>query len=490
MHTPQRVLERDHYGLKKVKQRILETLAVRQLAPDIKGQVLCLAGPPGVGKTSIAKSIAAAMGRNYARVSLGGMRDEADIRGHRRTYIGAMPGRIINAIKHAGSSNPVILLDEIDKIGKDFRGNPASALLEVLDSEQNHAFRDHYIEMPYDLSRVLFIATANDLGQIPRPLHDRLEIIEIPSYTTEEKFHIAKDHLIKKQVRRHGLTMRHLKFTDDAIYSIIEGYTRESGVRALERSIITICRKCARQIIGAEFKTTKVAPDMLEQYLGPRRYKDDAFQKCNGIGIVNGLAWTSVGGEMMQIEVAVLDGTGKIELTGSMGDVMKESARTAISYVRSRTNEFFIEHDFYKTKDIHIHVPEGAVPKDGPSAGVTIATAIISALTGIPVYGNIAMTGEITLRGRVIPIGGLREKTMAAYRNSIEKVIIPVGNHADLSELDDNVRENIKFVTADHLDTVIRHSLVSAPLAKVEKMSKNILLSQKTEDSVHTSVTQ
>ncbi len=490
LKASQRILERDHYGLKKVKQRILETLAVRQLAPDIKGQVLCLAGPPGVGKTSIAKSIATAMGRRYARVSLGGMRDEADIRGHRRTYIGAMPGRIINAIKLAGSSNPVILLDEIDKIGKDFRGDPASALLEVLDSEQNHAFRDHYIEIPYDLSRVLFIATANDLSQIPRPLHDRLEIIEIPSYTTEEKYHIAKDHLIKKQVRRHGLTMRQLKFADDAIYGIIEGYTRESGVRALERNIITICRKCARQIIAEEFKTTKVTADMLEQYLGPRRYKDDAFKKCNGIGIANGLAWTSVGGEMMQIEVAVLEGTGKIELTGSMGDVMKESARTAISYVRSRTNEFFIEHDFYKTKDIHIHVPEGAVPKDGPSAGVTIATAIISALTGIPVHGNIAMTGEITLRGRVLPIGGLREKTMAAYRNRIEKVIIPVGNRADLSELDDNVRENIKFITADHLDTVIRHSLVSMPLAKVEKMPENILLSHKSEDNVHTSVTQ
>ena len=461
LKAAQRILDRDHYGLKKVKERILEILAVRKLAPDIKGQIVCLAGPPGVGKTSVAKSIAQAMGRKYVRISLGGVRDEADIRGHRRTYIGSMPGRIIQAIKQAGSSNPVILLDEIDKMGNDFRGDPSSAMLEVLDVEQNSAFRDHYLELPFDLSQVLFITTANDVSVIPRPLFDRMELISLPSYTSDEKLHIAKDHLLKKQVKRHGLTLRQLRLSDEVLSEIIDGYTRESGVRNLERCFSQICRKTARKIVSDGVKSITITPEVVNEFLGPRRYKKDSITNQDNVGIVNGLAWTSVGGEMMPVEVAILDGSGKLELTGSLGDVMKESARTAISYVRSRTHELAIEHDFYKTKDIHIHVPEGAVPKDGPSAGVTIATAMISALTGQPVYGSVAMTGEITLRGRVLPIGGLREKAMAAYRHNIKTVIIPADNEPDLAEVDDIVRENIHFITADHLDAVIRHALIS-----------------------------
>lgn len=459
----EKVLERDHYGMKKVKERILETLAVRKLAPDIRGQVLCLAGPPGVGKTSIAQSIASAMGRKYVRVSLGGVRDEADIRGHRKTYIGAMPGRIMNAIRQAGTANPLILLDEIDKMGNDFRGDPSSAMLEVLDAEQNFAFRDHFLEIPFDLSQVLFITTANDVSAIPAPLYDRMEIISLPSYTAEEKFHIAKEHLLKKQANRHGLNLRRLRITDDALRMVIDGYTREAGVRGLERSLAQICRKCARKLANEEAKTIKVTADSLEEYLGPRKYKDDSLYKKDEIGVVNGLAWTAVGGETMPVEVAVLNGSGKIELTGSLGDVMKESARTAISYVRSRAAELRIDCNFYKNKDIHIHVPEGAVPKDGPSAGVTIATAMISALTGIAVRHDVAMTGEITLRGRVLPIGGLREKAMAAYIHSMKTVIIPKDNESDLVEVDEAVRESIRFVPADHLDTVIRHALVCQP---------------------------
>ncbi|MDD2361891.1 MAG: endopeptidase La [Oscillospiraceae bacterium] len=485
-----RILDRDHYGLKKVKERILESLAVHKLASETKGQVICLAGPPGVGKTSIAKSIAAAMGRRYVRVSLGGMRDEADIRGHRRTYIGAMPGRIINAVRQAGSANPLFLLDEIDKMGNDFRGDPASAMLEVLDTEQNSLFRDHYLEIPFDLSQVMFVTTANDLNKIPKPLYDRMEIIEIPSYTAEEKFHIAKGFLLKKQLKRHGLNLRQLRISDEAIREIIDGYTRESGVRALERCIIKICRKTARRLVDGNIKSVKLLPENIEEYLGPRKYKDDVNSICDGVGVVNGLAWTSVGGEMMPVEVAVLDGTGKIELTGSMGDIMKESARTAISYVRSRTAEFFIDKDFYKNKDIHIHVPEGAVPKDGPSAGVTIATAIISALTNIPVRGNVAMTGEITLRGRVLPIGGLREKTMAAYRHQIKTVIIPGGNKSDMVEIDKAVLDNINFVTADHLDTVIGHALVSIPKTRSEDKKDNIFIPTVSDDNMHRSVPQ
>ena len=459
----EKVLNRDHYGLQKVKERILEILAVRRLTAGAKGQVVCLVGPPGVGKTSIAKSIAAAMGRKYVRVSLGGVRDEADIRGHRKTYIGAMPGRIMTAVRQAGTSNPLILLDEIDKMGHDFRGDPSSAMLEVLDTEQNTAFTDHYLEVPFDLSDVLFITTANDADAIPAPLYDRMDVIPLSSYTADEKFHIAKGHLLKKQVRQNGLTLRQLRISDDALRLMIEGYTREAGVRSLERSIGKICRKAAKILVSGQAKSVAVTPENLKDYLGPRRFKEDVLQRQDEVGVVNGLAWTAVGGETMPVEVAILDGNGKIELTGSLGDVMKESARTAISYVRSRAAEWHIERDFYKTKDIHIHVPEGAVPKDGPSAGVTMATAMISALTNIPVRRDVAMTGEISLRGRVLPIGGLKEKTMAAYTHHMKTVVIPAENEPDLAEIDNIVRENVRFVTADHLDTVLRAALVSSP---------------------------
>ena len=456
-----RTLDRDHYGLDKVKERIIEALAVRRLSSEMKGQVLCLVGPPGVGKTSIAKSIASAMGRKYVRISLGGVRDEAEIRGHRKTYIGAMPGRIMSAIRQAGVKNPLILLDEIDKMGNDFRGDPASAMLEVLDSEQNVAFCDHYVEIPFDLSDVLFITTANTADMIPAPLYDRMDVITLGSYTAEEKFHIAKDHLLRKQVRRHGLTLRQVRIADDTLRAIIDGYTREAGVRELERCIGRICRKAAKKIVAGEAKSVTVS--QLEEYLGPVKYKPETRELTEEVGVVNGLAWTAVGGETMPVEVAVMDGSGKIELTGSLGDVMKESARTAISYVRSRTAEWHIDRDFYKNKDIHIHVPEGAVPKDGPSAGVTMATAIVSALTGIPVRQDVAMTGEISLRGRVLPIGGLKEKTMAAYTHHMKTVIIPAENESDLAEVDGVVRDHVHFVTASHLDTVLQTALVSRP---------------------------
>ena len=456
-----RTLDRDHYGLDKVKERIIEALAVRRLSSEMKGQVLCLVGPPGVGKTSIAKSIASAMGRKYVRISLGGVRDEAEIRGHRKTYIGAMPGRIISAIRQAGVKNPLILLDEIDKMGSDFRGDPASAMLEVLDSEQNVAFCDHYVEIPFDLSDVLFITTANTADMIPAPLYDRMDVIALGSYTAEEKFHIAKDHLLRKQVRRHGLTLRQVRIADDTLRAIIDGYTREAGVRELERCIGRICRKAAKKIVAGEAKSVTVSQP--EEYLGPVKYKPETRELTEEVGVVNGLAWTAVGGETMPVEVAVMDGSGKIELTGSLGDVMKESARTAISYVRSRTAEWHIDRDFYKNKDIHIHVPEGAVPKDGPSAGVTMATAIVSALTGIPVRQDVAMTGEISLRGRVLPIGGLKEKTMAAYTHHMKTVIIPAENESDLAEVDGVVRDHVHFVTASHLDTVLQTALVSRP---------------------------
>lgn len=461
LEAARRILDRDHYGLDKIKDRIVESLAVRLLSPEMKGQILCFVGPPGVGKTSIAKSIAEAMGRRYVRISLGGVRDEADIRGHRKTYIGAMPGRIMTAIQHAGSANPLLLLDEIDKMGNDFRGDPSSAMLEVLDPEQNVAFTDHYLEVPFDLSDVLFITTANDADAIPEPLLDRMEVIHLSSYTAEEKFHIAKEHLLPKQRKRHGLTGRQLRISDAVLRQLIEGYTREAGVRRLEQRLAEICRKCAKRIVTGEAKSLTVSD--LESFLGPVKFKPDAVQKEDEIGVVNGLAWTSVGGEALQVEVAVLDGNGKVELTGSLGDVMKESARTAISYVRSRTAEWGIEQDFYKTKDIHIHVPEGAVPKDGPSAGVTMATAILSALSGIPVKHDVAMTGEISLRGRVLPIGGLREKSMAAYTHHMKTVIIPQDNESDLAEVDQTVRENIRFVTARHLDTVLETALVRKP---------------------------
>ncbi len=453
-------LDKNHYGLEKVKDRILELLAVRKLAPDIKGQILCFVGPPGVGKTSIAKDIAIAMGRKYTRISLGGMKDESDIRGHRKTYIGAMPGRIMNAVKLAGSKNALILLDEIDKMGNDFHGDPASAMLEVLDPEQNIAFRDHFIEVPFDLSNILFITTANDMSTIPEPLLDRMEVIELSSYTREEKFHIAKNHLIKKEMKRHGLTAKDFKLTDDAIYSLLDFYTREAGVRSLERTIGSLCRKAAKKIVSGESTKVVIGEDNVKEYLGVKKFHPETIQKDNAIGLVNGLAWTSVGGDMLQVEAAILDGSGKIELTGNLGDVMKESAKTAISYVRSCTEKYGIEHDFYKTKDIHIHVPEGAVPKDGPSAGVTLCTAIVSALPGLPVRHEVAMTGEITLRGRVLAIGGLKEKTMAAYRAGVKTVIIPSDNLPDLEEIDETVRKNLTFIPASEIETVLDAALV------------------------------
>ena len=463
-------LDKNHYGLEKVKERILELLAVRKLQPDIKGQILCLVGPPGVGKTSIAKDIAAAMGRKYTRISLGGMKDESDIRGHRKTYIGAMPGRIMNAVKLAGSKNSLILLDEIDKMGSDFRGDPASAMLEVLDPEQNVAFRDHYIELPFDLSDILFITTANDPSTIPGPLYDRMEIIELGSYTREEKFQIAKKHLVKKEMKRHGLDSKMLRITDDAIYAIIDSYTREAGVRSLERTIGSLCRKAAKKIVGEEASKVTISEANITDFLGVKKFRPETIEANDAVGLVNGLAWTSVGGDMLQVEVAILEGSGKIELTGNLGDVMKESARTAISYVRSCAEKYGIEKDFYKTKDIHIHVPEGAVPKDGPSAGVTLTTAIVSALSGIPVRRDVAMTGEVTLRGRVLAIGGLREKTMAAYRAGVKTVLIPEENLPDLEEVDPVVKNAITFVPAKEVETVLETALVR-PVESVKENS-------------------
>lgn len=454
------ILEKDHYGLKKVKERILEFLAVHMLNPEIKGQIICLAGPPGIGKTSIAKSIAKAMGRKYARVSLGGVRDEADIRGHRKTYVGAMPGRIITALQQAGSANPLILFDEIDKLCSDIKGDPSSAMLEVLDSEQNNAFRDHFLEVPFDLSKCVFITTANNVSAIPGPLLDRMEVIELPSYTAEEKFHIAKEHLIPKQLKEHGLKASQLRITDGAINDIIQFYTKEAGVRTLERCIASLCRKTAKKIASGEVQKVSIKGKDLQEYLGIKKYLADISSKKDQVGVVNGLAWTSVGGVLMPLEVLVLDGTGKIEVTGSLGDVMKESSRIAVSYVRSVAKKYNIDPDFYKNKDIHIHAPEGAVPKDGPSAGVTMTTALVSALSGLPVRADVAMTGEITLHGKVLPIGGLREKTMAAYKAGIKTVLIPVDNKADLEEVDDVVKEAIEFIPADKLEKVLDTALI------------------------------
>ncbi len=459
LEQAKKILDRDHFGLTKVKERILEVLAVRKLTGGTAGQVICLVGPPGVGKTSIAKSVAEALGRQYVRVSLGGVRDEAEIRGHRKTYIGSMPGRLIQAITKAKSNNPVILLDEIDKLGNSHNGDPSSALLEVLDTEQNHAFVDHYVEIPYDLSDVLFITTANNAENIPAPLFDRMDVITLSSYTTEEKFHIARNHLVRKQLKANGLTARQLRFSNAAIYAMIDGYTREGGVRNLERCLSKICRQCAQKIVSETAQSVSVTDKNLHEFLGPRRFKEENERKTNEVGVVNGLAWTAVGGETMPIEVAVLNGTGKIELTGSLGDVMKESAKTAVSYVRSTADRWNIAEDFYKTKDIHIHVPEGAVPKDGPSAGVTMATALVSALTDTPVRHDVAMTGEISLRGRVLPIGGLKEKTMAAYRHHFTTVVIPQDNEVDLAEIDEVVKQNVKFVTARNVETVIETAL-------------------------------
>lgn len=450
-----KILDADHYGLQKVKERILEFLAVRQLAPELKGQVICLVGPPGVGKTSIAMSVARATGRKLTRISLGGVHDEAEIRGHRKTYVGAMPGRIIDGIRRAGSHNPLLLLDEIDKLASDIHGDPASALLEVLDGEQNSTFRDNFLEVPFDLSEVFFITTANTTDTIPRPLLDRMEVIELTSYTDEEKLQITKEHLLAKERKRHGLKKSQLKLTDDAIRALITGYTRESGVRVLERRVAALCRKATMKIISEDVKQVSLTASDLEEFLGPRRYHPDHRETGKLVGVVNGLAWTQVGGEMLQVEVNVVPGSGKVELTGNLGDVMKESARAALSYIRSRTQRLGIEEDFYKTKDIHVHFPEGAVPKDGPSAGITITTAMVSALTGAPVRQDIAMTGEVTLRGRVLAIGGLREKTMAALRNGMKTVLIPADNVGDLEEIDQTVRAALHFVPVEHVDQVL-----------------------------------
>lgn len=452
-------LDKNHYGLKKVKENIVEALAVRKLNPNINGQIICLAGPPGVGKTSIAHSVAEAVGRNYQRIALGGIHDEAEIRGHRRTYIGAMMGRIMYAVDQAGSANPLILLDELDKLGSDYHGDPTSALLEVLDGEQNSTFFDHYIDMPFDLSKVMFITTANDYTAIPAPLLDRMDIIHIDSYTREEKFQIAKRHLLVKQLKLHGLSARNFKIADNALYDIIDSYTRESGVRTLERMISRLMNKAAVKIVGGETKTIKINKEKLENWLGSRKYKLDSLHKKNEVGLATGLAWTSVGGETLPVEVAVMNGSGKMELTGSLGDVMKESAHAAYTCVRSMSEQLNIDPEFYKNKDIHIHVPEGAVPKDGPSAGITMATAITSALTGKPVRRDLAMTGEITIRGSVLPIGGLKEKTMAAYRLGIKTIIIPKENQSDLDDIDQTVKEAIEFVFADNINTVLDTAL-------------------------------
>jgi len=455
-----KVLDKDHFGLQKVKERILETIAVRQMAPENPAQIICLVGPPGVGKTSIAYSIARALNRKMARLSLGGVHDEADIRGHRKTYVGAMPGRIMTALSQSDSSNPLLLLDEVDKMGTDYRGDPSAALLEVLDGEQNSAYRDNYLEIPFDLSDVMFIATANTLDTIPRPLLDRMEVIELGSYTDEEKLMIAKNHLLPKQLAKHGLKKTQLRITDDGIREIISCYTRESGVRNLERRIAQLCRKADMELLqGSESKRITVNGSNLEQYLGIRKFLPDRVPMGDQVGLVTGLAWTSVGGEVLEVEVNVMDGTGKLELTGNLGDVMKESAHAALSYIRANAGTLGISADFYKTKDIHVHFPEGAVPKDGPSAGVTVCTAMVSALTGTTVRSDVAMTGEISIRGRVLPIGGLKEKTMAALRHGIRTVIIPKENERDLEEIDQTVRKALNFVSAQTVEAVLDTAL-------------------------------
>ena len=480
----QQILDRDHYGLKKVKDRILETLAVRKLAPDVKAQIICLVGPPGVGKTSIARSIAESLGRKYVRISLGGVRDEAEIRGHRRTYIGAMPGKIISAMISAKSSNPLMLLDEIDKLAGDFRGDPAAALLEALDPEQNSTFNDHFIDIPFDLSHVLFITTANDLGSIPGPLRDRMDIIELPSYTRVEKYNIARKHLLPKQLKACGLTGK-VTLSQSALYGIIDGYTREAGVRNLERTITSVLRKCARKIASGEVESVSVTGTMLEELLGPRFVKPDFLNRTNAIGIANGLAWTSVGGETLPIEVQVMDnGSGKITVTGSLGDVMKESAQLAITWVRVHAEEYGIDPERLKKCDLHIHAPEGAVPKDGPSAGVTLTTALVSCLSGMPVRGDVAMTGEITLHGNVLPIGGLREKSMAAYREGMKTVLIPKDNEPDLYEVDDEVKKNLTFLPMQSLTQVLNAALLKPQDPKKAKAPASRTRAKKKADAI------
>ncbi len=466
-----RILDRDHFGLDKVKDRVIESLAVRCVAPDKKGGIICLVGPPGVGKTSIALSIADAMNRKLARMSLGGVHDEADIRGHRKTYIGAMPGRIMAAMTQAGTNNPLMVLDEIDKLGHDYKGDPASALLEALDPEQNSAFRDHFLEVPFDLSKTMFIATANTVDTIPRPLLDRMEVIEITSYTDEEKVQIAKKHLIPKQRKKHGLTAKSFRVADNAIRELISGYTRESGVRQLEREIAHLCRKADLRIASGEGESLSVTQNGVSELLGPRKYKPERESGRDRVGVVNGLAWTEVGGEKLEVECACLDGTGKLELTGNLGNVMRESAQAAVTCIRARCDKLGIDPEFYKKKDIHIHFPEGAVPKDGPSAGIAIACAVISALTGTPARSGVAMTGEITITGRVLPIGGLREKTMAALRYGMDTVILPADNLADLEEIDQTVRGALKFVPVFRLDDVLDHALALPDASAAPKRS-------------------
>ena len=459
------VLDRDHYGMEKIKERFLEMLAVRALTDKTRAQIICLVGPPGVGKTSIVRSVAEAMGRKYVRMSLGGVRDEAEIRGHRKTYIGAMPGRIAAALTQAGSMNPIMLLDEVDKLGADYKGDPSSALLEALDPEQNNTFRDHFLEFPLDLSRVLFITTANDAATIPAPLYDRMEVIELPSYTAQEKYMIAKEHLLKKQLLLHGLTSARLRVRDDVIRTLIAGYTREAGVRRLEQLLAAVCRKGAVRLAQSGKRSLTVNVPLLEEMLGPPKYKEELPTKTDLVGVVNGLAWTSVGGELLQVEAVTMDGAGKLELTGSLGDVMKESAKTALSFVRSVCARYKIDPRVFKERDIHIHVPQGAVPKDGPSAGVTMATALLSALTGRAVRRDLAMTGEISLTGRVLAIGGLKEKTMAAYRSGIKTVLIPQENESDLWEVDPVVKANVEFLPVDRLEDVFRAALLPEPVS-------------------------
>lgn len=468
LQTARKILDKEHYGLEKVKERMIEFLAVRNLTNQAESPIICLVGPPGTGKTSIARSIAKALGKEYVRICLGGVRDEAEIRGHRRTYVGAMPGRIATGLKNAGVKNPVMLLDEIDKVSSDYKGDTSSALLEVLDSEQNVKFRDHYIEVPVDLSQVLFIATANSASDIPRPLLDRMELVEVSSYTENEKLHIAKEHLIKKQIAKHGLKAGNLKITDEALMMIIRNYTREAGVRNLERKIGEICRKTARQIFEEEKKSVRITPNHLADYLGKEKYRFDEANQTDEVGIVRGLAWTSVGGDTLEIEVNIMPGKGELALTGQLGDVMKESAQTGMSYIRSVSRDYEIAPDFYKKNDFHIHIPEGATPKDGPSAGITMATAMLSAITGIPVHADVAMTGEITLRGRVLPIGGLKEKILAAKNAKMKKVLVPEKNRRDVDEISEEIKDGLEIVYVETMQEVVKHALCK-PLKSVKK---------------------
>lgn len=483
LEKSRKILDADHYGLDKVKSRIIESLAVLKRNPEYNGQIICLYGPPGVGKTSIVKSLAKSMNRKYVRIALGGVHDEAEIRGHRKTYIGSMPGRIMQAIIDAGTMNPIVLLDEIDKVGNDYKGDPSSALLEALDPEQNNSFNDHYIDFPVDLSKVLFITTANDTSTIAAPLYDRMEIIELNSYSVEEKFNIAKLHLVKKEMKKHKLTAREFKISDEAIYKIIECYTREAGVRGLEKNIATLCRKATLELESGK-KSFKVTDKNISDYLGVEKYSKDEIPDENQIGVVNGLAWTQVGGTMLPIEISALDGSGKIELTGNLGDVMKESAKTAVSYVRSKSEQYGIKSDFYKTKDIHIHAPEAAIPKDGPSAGLAITTALVSELTGIPIKKNVAMTGEISLKGKALPIGGLKEKSMAAYKAGCDTVIIPKDNFKDLAEIGTEVKTAVRFIPVTSFDEVMTQALEYMP--KKDRKQNVIIKSDETVSSVVT----